>query len=73
VGAGPVVQSGVEFGVAEIAGVLIIVMGLHLMGILRFNALYRDRHFRVGGRRKMSAVGTYLVGAAFAFGWSPCS
>jgi len=63
---------GVEFGVAQIAGVVIIVMGLHMMGALRLHLLYRDRHFRVGSRRKMSAVGTYFVGAAFAFGWSPC-
>jgi cytochrome c-type biogenesis protein len=63
---------GVEFGIAQIAGVLIIVMGLHMMGVLRLNLLYRDRHFQVGSRRKMSALGTYLVGAAFAFGWSPC-
>jgi len=63
---------GVEIGVAQIAGVLIIVMGLHMMGVLRLHLLYRDRHFQVGRRKKMSAVGTYLIGAAFAFGWSPC-
>lgn len=63
---------GVEVGVAQLAGVLIIVMGLHLTGVLRLHLLYRDRHFQVRSRRKMSPVGTYLVGAAFAFGWSPC-
>jgi cytochrome c-type biogenesis protein len=63
---------GVEFGIAQLAGVLIIVMGLHMMGLLRLGLLYQDRHFRVGNRKKMSALGTYLVGAAFAFGWSPC-
>jgi cytochrome c-type biogenesis protein len=63
---------GVEFGIAQLAGVLIMVMGLHMMGLLRLGLLYQDRHFRVGSRRKMTAVGTYLVGAAFAFGWSPC-
>ena len=47
-------------------------MGLHMMGLLRLHLLYRDRHFQVGKRRKMSPVGTYLIGAAFAFGWSPC-
>jgi len=63
---------GVEIGIAQIAGLLIMVMGLHMMGVLRLHLLYRDRHFQIGSRRKMSAVGTYLVGAAFAFGWSPC-
>jgi len=63
---------GLEIAVTQIAGLLIVVMGLHMMGILRLHLLYRDRHFQVGKRRKMSAIGTYLIGAAFAFGWSPC-
>jgi len=63
---------GIEFGIAQMAGVLIIVMGLHMMGVWRLHWLYRDRHFDVGRRRRMGALGTYLVGAAFAFGWSPC-
>ena len=46
-------------------------MGLHLMGWLPIQALYRDTRFhdRFSPR---GALGTYLVGAAFAFGWSPC-
>lgn len=63
---------GIEIGVAQLAGVLIIVMGLHLIGALRLGLLYQDRRFQVDGRRKMGPIGTYLVGAAFAFGWSPC-
>lgn len=63
---------GIEVGVAQLAGLLIIFMGLHMMGLLRLGVLYQDRRFHVEGRKKMSAVGTYLVGAAFAFGWSPC-
>ncbi len=63
---------GIEFGVAQLAGVLIIVMGLHMLGVFRIGLLYRDSRFQMGGRKKMSALGTYLVGAAFAFGWSPC-
>jgi cytochrome c-type biogenesis protein len=63
---------GVDIGVAQLAGLLIVVMGLHMMGVLRLHLLYRDRHFDVGRRRKMSAIGTFFVGAAFAFGWSPC-
>jgi cytochrome c-type biogenesis protein len=62
---------GVEFGVAQIAGVVIIIMGLHIAGLLPVHALYRDSRIQVG-TRKRSLIGTYLVGAAFAFGWSPC-
>lgn len=62
---------GLEFGVAQIAGVVIIIMGLHIAGLLPIHALYRDARLKIG-RRKRSLIGTYLVGAAFAFGWSPC-
>lgn len=56
---------------AEVAGVVIIVFGLHLTGILRINALYADKrlHNVKGGS---TPWGAFLVGFAFAFGWTPC-
>lgn len=62
---------GVEFGVSQIAGIVIIVMGLHIAGVFRIHVLYRDSHVRIkhSGTNLLSA---FLVGAAFAFGWSPC-
>ena len=62
---------GVELGVPQLAGVVIIVMGLHIAGVLPVHMLYRERRLHLKVRR-MNPVGTYLVGAAFAFGWSPC-
>lgn len=62
---------GYEIGVAQIAGLVIILMGLHIAGWLPIRMLYRERRWHVDPQR-MSLVGTYLVGAAFAFGWSPC-
>ncbi len=62
---------GFELTIAHLAGVLIIVMGLHVMGVLRLGLLYRDHHFQVSSKRA-SFLGTFLVGGAFAFGWSPC-
>jgi len=55
----------------QIAGLIIILMGLHLIGLLPIKFLYRDARL---GRTitPKSFLGTYLVGAAFAFGWSPC-
>lgn len=62
---------GLEFGVSEIAGVMIVLMGLHMTGLSPIRALYRDTrfHFKVARRSFASA---FLVGAGFAFGWSPC-
>jgi len=56
---------------AEIAGVVIIVFGLHLTGILRINALYADKrlHSVKGGS---TPWGAFMIGFAFAFGWTPC-
>lgn len=62
---------GTEIGVAQIAGVIIIVMGLHLLGVFKIPWLYREARFD-GPRRPAGPIGAALVGAAFAFGWTPC-
>jgi cytochrome c-type biogenesis protein len=56
---------------AQVAGVVIILFGLHLTGILRINALYSDKrlHNMKGGS---TVGGAFLIGFAFAFGWTPC-
>ncbi|HYG98179.1 MAG TPA: cytochrome c biogenesis protein CcdA [Terriglobales bacterium] len=55
----------------RIAGVVIIVFGLHLTGIWKIKALYADKrmHSVKGGA---TPWGAFLVGFAFAFGWTPC-
>jgi cytochrome c-type biogenesis protein len=56
---------------ARVAGIVIIIFGLHLTGIFRLNALYADK--RLHGVRGGSTVwGAFIVGFAFAFGWTPC-
>ena len=54
-----------------IAGAVIIIFGLHLTGILKIKALYADKrlHSVKGGK---SPLGAFVVGFAFAFGWTPC-
>lgn len=56
---------------AQVAGVVIILFGLHLTGIFRINALYSDKrlHNVKGGS---TPGGAFLIGFAFAFGWTPC-
>ena len=56
---------------AVVAGVVIILFGLHLTGIFRINALYADKrlHSLKGGS---TVWGAFLIGFAFAFGWTPC-
>jgi cytochrome c-type biogenesis protein len=56
---------------ARVAGVVIILFGLHLTGIFRITALYADKrlHSIKGGA---SPWGAFVIGFAFAFGWTPC-
>ena len=62
---------GLEIGAAQIAGALIVLLGLHMTGLVPISALYRDTRmqFKINHR---SFLSTYLVGAGFALGWSPC-
>jgi len=54
-----------------IAGLVVFVFGLHLTGLLKINALYADKRLH-GVKGSASPVGAFLVGFAFAFGWTPC-
>ena len=56
---------------ALVAGALITLMGLHFLGILRIPLLYREARFQTAGA-PVGPLGAYLVGLAFAFGWTPC-
>lgn len=62
----------------RIAGVVIIVFGLHYMGLLRIPVLNREARFqpdRIGDVTKslwMQFLSPYVLGLAFAFGWTPC-
>jgi cytochrome c-type biogenesis protein len=61
---------GFTIAPAQIAGVLIVIFGLHLIGLLRIPWLYNERRFSVEGGG--SGLQAYVLGAAFAFGWTPC-
>src|SRR5258708_34431640 len=56
---------------ARVAGVLVIVFGLHLTGILRIKALYADKRLH-GVKGGSTPWGAFVIGFAFAFGWTPC-
>ncbi|MFV0336502.1 MAG: cytochrome c biogenesis CcdA family protein [Tropicimonas sp.] len=54
-----------------LAGGVVMVFGLHFLGILRIPFLEREARIDAGDRGG-SAFGAYLLGLAFAFGWTPC-
>jgi len=53
------------------AGAVIAIFGLHFLGILRIPLLYREARYHTESR-PASLAGAYLIGLAFAFGWTPC-
>jgi len=54
-----------------VAGLLVMVFGAHFLGIYRIGFLAREARIDVGDRGG-SALGAYVLGLAFAFGWTPC-
>lgn len=57
--------------IAMVAGVVIILMGLNFLGILRFSFLSREARFQARSA-PATPLGAYVMGLAFAFGWTPC-
>jgi cytochrome c-type biogenesis protein len=51
--------------------VVIVLFGLHMMGVLQLSWLYREKRFQTE-RKPAGPLGALLVGVAFAFGWTPC-
>lgn len=56
---------------SKVGGVIIIIMGLNFLGLFRIGILAREARFQSSGK-PASLSGAYLMGLAFAFGWTPC-
>lgn len=55
---------------AIVAGVIIIVMGLHFLGLTHLPVMMREKRWRMP--KPVGLWGAYVMGLAFAFGWTPC-
>src|SRR5437867_11274994 len=53
-----------------LAGIVIIIMGLHFLGLTRIGFLMREG--RLTAPKPVGLWGAYVMGLAFAFGWTPC-
>jgi cytochrome c-type biogenesis protein len=55
----------------NIAGIIMIVFGLHVLGVFRINALYQDKRMH-NLQASSGMLGALVLGLVFALGWSPC-
>jgi cytochrome c-type biogenesis protein len=56
----------------RIGGLLLIVLGLHQVGVVRIPFLYRDRHVSFNGGSPGTIGSSFVIGVTFAAGWTPC-
>ncbi|MFC6638667.1 cytochrome c biogenesis protein CcdA [Sulfitobacter sp. JBTF-M27] len=55
-----------------VAAAIIIAMGLHFLGVIRIGILYRQFRTDAGATSNVTYIGAFVIGLAFAFGWTPC-
>ena len=56
---------------AKISGGIIILLGLHFLGVFRIGILEREARFHPE-KKPAGLIGAFVIGMAFAFGWTPC-
>jgi cytochrome c-type biogenesis protein len=56
---------------SKVSGAVVIIFGLHFLGVFRISLLDREARLDAGDQGG-SAFGAYVLGLAFAFGWTPC-
>ena len=55
-----------------VAAAIIIAMGLHFLGVIKIGILYRQFRADTGNSTNVGLFGAFVIGLAFAFGWTPC-
>ncbi len=63
---------GVRIWLSRIGGAVIIAFGLYMLGLIKLGFLQSEHRFKPGDGAKRSYLFSFLFGASFAVGWSPC-
>lgn len=58
--------------IRKIGGVVIALLGVHIIGIINFNILQREKRLHFFREKPAGLLGSFLVGIGFAAGWTPC-
>ena len=62
----------IQLWLSRVGGIIIILFGLYLLGLIRLPFLEKDHKIRVKKKFSITYVTSFVFGAAFAVGWSPC-
>ncbi len=60
-----------QYLLTKVAGIIIVILGLHTAGLFKIRFLNYERRFHF--KKRIGPLGSFLVGLAFAFGWTPCA
>lgn len=60
-----------RFGILQLGGIIIVIFGLHMLGVIRIPLLYREARAHMV-RRSFGYLSSLVAGAAFSLGWTPC-
>lgn len=58
--------------IRKIGGAVIVLLGIHIIGIINFNILQREKRLHFFREKPAGLLGSFLVGIGFAAGWTPC-
>jgi len=58
--------------IRKIGGLVIVILGIHIIGIINFKILQRDKRLHFFREKPTGLLGSFLVGVGFAAGWTPC-
>jgi cytochrome c-type biogenesis protein len=60
------------FTLQKIGGVIVIIFGLHTIGVVKIPFLYREARAEIKSRPQLGYLSSFLIGLVFAAGWTPC-
>ena len=55
-----------------VMGAIVVIMGIHQTGLVKIKGLYREKKLNLDRAGKRDALGIFLLGFTFSFGWTPC-
>ena len=58
--------------IRKVGGIVIVLLGVHILGIINFSILQRDKRLHFFRKKPAGILGSFLIGIGFAAGWTPC-